>query len=439
MLKTAAQLKNSCPTIENINSYYLSQKALYDTYDTQQEIYLQSKIDEIKAAVSNQKSVCAWKVVNDITGRKKNNKAKIKATSGEERIKLWHNHFKDLLGKPPESKTSTITNISNLLNIETEIFTKYELEKAIKSIKNGKACGLDEIPVEIWKIPKFQEILLFSCNEVYEQNTISIWNKGCIIPLPKKGDLTSTNNYRGITLTCIAAKIYNLMLLNRIRPEVDKILRKNQNGFRTNRSTTGQILTVRRIIEGVNEKNLTATLLFIDFSKAFDSIHRGKMAEILKAYGIPEMIINAIMIAYKDTKSIVRSDDGDTEFINITGGVLQGDTLAPFIFIICLDYVLKMSLDRDNVLGFTLSERKSRRHPAIKITDVDYADDLAIVTDKTSEATILLHKIENTAKEIGLNINAGKTEFISINQGENEKIKSQSFRFHTSRKDGRDS
>ena len=58
--------------------------------------------------------------------------------------------------------------------------------------------------------------------------------------------------------------------------------------FRTNRSTTGQILTVRRIIEGVNEKNLTDTLLFIDFSKDFDSIHRGKMAEILKAYGIPK-------------------------------------------------------------------------------------------------------------------------------------------------------
>ena len=142
------------------------------------------------------------------------------------------------------------------------------------------------------------------------------------------------------------------------------------------------------------------------------------------AYGIHEKIINSIMITYKDTKIIVRSDDGDTEFITIAGGVLQGDTLAPFLFIICIDYVLKMSLDRDNVLGFTLSERKSRRYPAIKITDVDYADDLALVTYKTSEATILLHKIENTAKEIGLNINAGKTEFISINQAENEKMKS---------------
>ena len=84
------------------------------------------------------------------------------------------------------------------------------------------------------------------------------------------------------------------------------------------------------------------------------------------------------MIAYKYTKSIVRSDDGDTECITITGGVLQCDTQAPFLFIIYLDYVLKMSLDRENVVGFIFSERKIRRHPEIKMTDIDYADNLAI-------------------------------------------------------------
>ena len=147
------------------------------------------------------------------------------------------------------------------------------------------------------------------------------------------------------------------------------------------------------------------------------------MTEILNAYGIPDEIISAIMKAYKNTKSIVTTDDGDTDFINISGGVLQGDTLALFLFIICLDYVLKKGLDRNNDLEFTLIERRNKRYPAITITDVDYADDLAIVTDKINESIILLHKIENAAKEIGLSINTGKTKFISINQGINEVIK----------------
>ena len=406
----------------------MSQELLYDTYDTEQEIYLQSKIDELKMAVSNKKSAMAWKSVNDVSGRKKSNKAKIKAISGEERIIVWHNHFKDLLGNPPEITVSAISKITNRINIETAIFTKYELLKAINTINNGKACGLDEIPIEIWNINEFQDFLLICCNKVYEQDPIDIWNKGCIIPLPKMGDLSSTNKYRGITLKCIAAKIYNLMLLNRIRPAVDIILRKNQNRFRTNRSTSGQILAVRRIIECANAKNLTVTFLFIDFSKSFDSIHRGKMAEILNAHCIPDEIIS-IMIAYTNTKSIVKTDDGDTDFINISGGVLQGDTLAPFLFIICLDYVLKKALDRNNDLGFTVIERRSKIYPAIKITDMDYADDLDIITIKTIEAIILLHKIENAAKEIGLSINTGKMKLISINQGINEVIKSLNVKY----------
>ena len=152
-----------------------------------------------------------------------------------------------------------------------------ELSAAKKKVKSGKACGLDTIPPEVWKSDKFDTELLGFCNGVYMGNPIDAWTEGCILPFPKKGDLGIASNYRGITLTAIAAKIYNLLLLNRIQPEIEKILRPNQNGFRKNRSTVGQILTVRRIIEGISSKNLTATLLFVDFSKAFDSIHRGQM------------------------------------------------------------------------------------------------------------------------------------------------------------------
>ena len=89
------------------------------------------------------------------------------------------------------------------------------------------------------------------------------------------------------------------MLLNMIRPEIDPTLRKNKNGFRTKRSTTGKMLTIQRILEGVKSKNIRATLLFIDFSQNFDSINREKMKDILIIYGIPTEIVNSILILYR--------------------------------------------------------------------------------------------------------------------------------------------
>ena len=193
--------------------------------------------------------------------------------------------------------------------------------------------------------------------------------KGCILPLPKKGDLGLAKNYWGITLTSIAAKIYNALLRNRIEPKIDNILRKNQNAFRRNRSTTSQILTIRRIPEGVWAKNLQATLLFVDFTKAFDSIHRGKMEPILLAYCIPKETVEAITFLNRNTKVKVRLPDGDTEYFDIVSGVLQGNTLAPYLFIICLYYVLRISIDKIKENGFELTKKRSRRYPAKTITN----------------------------------------------------------------------
>ena len=81
--------------------------------------------------------------------------------------------------------------------------------------------------------------------------------------------------------------------------------------------TIGQILTLRRIKEGVKARQIPPTLLFVDFSKVFGSIHREKMEKVLVAYGIPKEIVAAIMILYRNTKSMVRSSDRDTEFFDI--------------------------------------------------------------------------------------------------------------------------
>ena len=123
-----------------------------------------------------------------------------------------------------------------------------------------------------------------------------------IIRTPKKGDLGIANNYRGITLTSIVDKIYNALLRNHIEPKVEKILRKNENSLWRKRSTTSQILTIRRILEGVRAKKLEATLLFVNFSKAFDFIRRGKWEQILLAYDLPKETVTAIMILEKTGK-----------------------------------------------------------------------------------------------------------------------------------------
>ena len=99
------------------------------------------------------------------------------------------------------------------------------------------------------------------------------------------------------------------MILNRIVPFVEPILRKNQNGYRRGRSTLSQILCLRRLIDESKLSNRDITLVFIDFSKAFDSVDRFKMFEILKLYGIPDKIISAIKVLYTDTLSTILTPD----------------------------------------------------------------------------------------------------------------------------------
>ena len=139
------------------------------------------------------------------------------------------------------------------------------------------------------------------------------------------------------------------------------------------------------------------------------------MEKILLAYEIPKEIVTAIMILYRNTKSMVRSPDGDTEFFDILAGVLQGDTLVPFLFLICLDFVLRISVDTWNEYGLALELARSR-FSTKKITDADYADDLALLSDNSYNAQKLLHILEQSAAFIGLHVNATKTEYMCYKQ-----------------------
>ena len=282
----------------------------------------------------------------------------------------------------------------------------------------GKSCGEDGITPEILKRCGLDEIIPEFCNDgLMNQNSPSQWSVLNIVPIPKSGDLSEGGNYRGISLSSMVAKTYNKMILNRIRPALDKHLRTNQNGFRTGRTTVSQILALRRLIEGVNEYNLPAVLTFIDFKKAFDTIHRGKMLKILEAYGVPERLVTAIAGTYKETKAKVMTPDGETDLFDISAGVLQGDTLAPYLFIIVLDYALrKATMGREEELGFRLKRRQSRRIGAEVLTDLDFADDIALLSEQIEQAQQLLNRVEGASMEIGLHMNVKKTKVMAYNQ-----------------------
>ena len=97
---------------------------------------------------------------------------------------------------------------------------------------------------------------------------------------------------------------------------------------------------------------------------------------------------------YKNTTVKVRSPDGDTLYFDIVTGLLQGDTLAPYLFIICLDYMIRMSIDLMKENGSKLAKERSRRYLAQMITDVDYTDDRAVLANTSAQAKTLLYSLE---------------------------------------------
>ena len=134
------------------------------------------------------------------------------------------------------------------------------------------------------------------CSRASHEDTPDMWLKGAILPFHRRGDLGSASNNRAV-----GVRIYIGILLDRLRPHIDPKLRNDQNSFRKGRSTVAQILTLRRLVERIKSQNLPAIINFVDFHKAFDSIHMGKLIEILKAFGVPEEIVDAVNMMYTIT------------------------------------------------------------------------------------------------------------------------------------------
>ena len=206
-----------------------------------------------------------------------------------------------MLNRPPPESPQEILLARLDLPINTNPPTKKEIEEAIRQIKSNNAAGPDHILPEAIKadMTTSVDILHTLFTKIWKEEDIpGDWKKGILIKLPTKGDLGNCNNYRGITLLSIPGKVFNRIILNKLKDIVDPKLRDNQAGFRKNRSCVDEITTLRLIVEQSLEWNSSFYINFIDYEKAFDSVDRDMLWKIMRHYGIPEKIVNLVRSLY---------------------------------------------------------------------------------------------------------------------------------------------
>ena len=208
--------------------------------------------------------------------------------------------------------------------------------------------------------------------KIWETETIpEEWKEGFIVKIPKKGDLGDCNNYRGIMLLSTPGKVINRVMLERMREGVDRVLRDQQAGFRQERSCTDQIQTLRIILEQSMEWNSSTYINFIDFEKAFDSLDREALWELMRHYGIPEKFISLIKNTYDGNKGEVLHGGRLSQPFEIGTGVRQGCLLSPFNFLLAIDWILKQITEgKRNGIQWTLWKQ---------LDDLDFADDIALL------------------------------------------------------------
>ena len=283
--------------------------------------------------------------------------------------------------------------------------TVEEIASAIKQTKGNRAPGEDRVTADMLKADPHlsAQMLVKLLNQAWgEEKVPDDWKKGIIVKLPKKGDLSVCGNWRGINLLSVPGKIFCRVLLQRIRQGVDKRVREEQAGFRCGRSCTDQIFVLRNIVEQSLEWNSSLYINFIDFEKAFDSIHHPSLWHIMSLYGLPPKVINIVKDMYANNLCCVRHEGQHSEWFQVKTGVRQGCIISPLLFLIVIDYVMRTATaDKPRGLVWGLFHR---------LEDSDFADDLALLAHTHSDIQEKTDRVVSTAKKVGLKIHAAKTK-----------------------------
>jgi ribonuclease HI len=357
----------------------------------------------------------AYKLINNITGQVRA-ELNVLGRSTNEKLRKIREYFAGMGGDAGDTAEVKFLEAPMLRRpIKDGGFTLAELKDACKQFDRGKAPGCDGLPIESFmsliEDPEVALVLLNIINEPMRTGEVpQQWKRILQVPIPKKGDLLSLSNWRPICLLNVIAKIHNKLIYNRIVPEIDRILRPNQFGFRPNRNTAGAMACLVEIQKKALRGPKGVVVCFVDFCKAFPSVSFAAIHAALRAFHVPESLQRAVMAMYTGTRAYVRTPLGDTDDFDVTTGTLQGDVLAPFLFILVLDRVLAQAFDENPQSGVTVSKEggtRSRPGHRWQFSDLGYADDLALFAPSVKSMGGMLEALLREAGVVNLKMNVG--------------------------------
>ena len=341
-------------------------------------------------------------------------------------LKRWKEHFDTVLNKSSCTDMSVLDSIPQRPEIPELSFvpTAQEVLTAIKQITSGKAPGKDAIPPEIFKYggTKLVKKMLGLFTQIWQQGTVPQDFKDVLIHhlYKNKGNRKICDNHRGISLLSIAGKILARVILNRvIKHVVDDVYPESQCGFRAGRGTIDMIFSLRQIAEKVREKNHEMYMVFVDLTKAFDTVNRTALWRVLQKLGIPENMLRVIVSFHEGMKANVVSNGELSDSFGVTNGTKQGCVMAPVLFALYFSVMLKYAFAGTED-GIRIQFRTSgglfnhRRFNARTLTrtciirDLLFADDAALVATSREGAQRLMDRFSAACKAFGLTISIKK-------------------------------
>ena len=212
----------------------------------------------------------------------------------------------------------------------------------------------------------------------------------------------------------VACKVMERVIIERIQNGLDHVLRKEQAGFRKNKSTVDQLFILRNITEQVKMSGRHYSMHTVDFEKAFDSVHREGLGRIMKAYIIPDKLIRMVKIMYGDFECSVPEEGEQTRWLKISSGVKQGWVMSCFLFLLILDWTMRRTTERHrNGIRWNFTSM---------LEDLDFSDGIVLVSSKYEHIQNKTNRLVHNAGRLGLKLNAKKCKIMSVNTVRKDKV-----------------